>query len=76
MWNILLAIVLAVHGAIHLLGFVVPWRLAQVEELPYKTTILAGRLDMCGATRFPDGSKVRRGTAACLKGSATSQWTR
>ncbi len=46
MWNILLTIVLAVHGMIHLLGFVVPWRLAHVEELPYKTTILAGRLDI------------------------------
>ena len=45
MWNILLTIVLAGHGVIHLLGFVVPWRLAHVEALPYKTTILAGRLD-------------------------------
>ncbi len=46
MWNILLTIVLAVHGVIHLLGFVVPWQLAHIEELPYKTTLLAGRLDI------------------------------
>ena len=46
MWNVAMAVVLAVHGLIHLMGFVVPWKLAQIEGLPYKTTILAGRLDV------------------------------
>jgi hypothetical protein len=34
------------HGIAHLPGFLVSWRLASLEELPYKTTILAGRLHL------------------------------
>ena len=33
-----------VHGLIHLLGFVAYWPLAEVAELPYKTSLLNGRL--------------------------------
>lgn len=40
------AVVLAVHGLIHLIGFVVPWQLATVEGFPYRTTLLAGFLDV------------------------------
>lgn len=36
------AVVVAAHGVIHLIGFVVPWRLADVEGSPYRTTVLAG----------------------------------
>ncbi|TSA79943.1 ABC transporter permease [Deinococcus detaillensis] len=39
-------IVLALHGLIHLLGFVAYLRLATVATLPYKTTFLSGRLDL------------------------------
>ncbi len=46
MMQIIFAIVLLFHGLIHLLGFVVPWRLATLEEMPYKTTVLAGALDV------------------------------
>ena len=46
MWNVALAVVLAAHGLIHLLGFVVPWKLVQLEDFPYKTTLLAGRWDV------------------------------
>ncbi len=45
----LLALVLVLHGLVHVLGFVVPWRLATVATMPYTTTLLAGRLDV-GAT--------------------------
>ena len=38
----LAAALLAVHGLIHLIGFVVPWGIAQVEGFPYRTTALAG----------------------------------
>ncbi len=38
------AAVMAAHGLIHLMGFVAYWPLAQIEELPYKTTLLDGRL--------------------------------
>ncbi len=49
MIRIVVAILLIGHGLVHLLGFVVPWRLASLEEMPYKTTLLAGTLDV-GAT--------------------------
>lgn len=46
MLSIAAAVVLAVHGAIHLIGFVVPWQLASVEGFPYRTTQLAGLVDV------------------------------
>jgi len=47
--RILVVVVLILHGLVHLLGFVVPWKLASIEGLSYKTTILSGTLDI-GAT--------------------------
>jgi hypothetical protein len=41
-----LAVLLLGHGFAHLVGFVVPWRLAKLEEMPYKTTLLGGRWDV------------------------------
>lgn len=35
-----------IHGVAHLVGFVVPWRIATLEETPYKTTILNGKIDV------------------------------
>lgn len=46
MIRVIAAIALIVHGLIHLLGFVVPWRLANVEGFTYKTTLLSGNLDV------------------------------
>lgn len=46
MIRIIAAIVFIVHGLIHLLGFVVPWRLATIEGFAYKTTLLSGTLDV------------------------------
>jgi hypothetical protein len=43
------AAVLALHGVVHLLGFVAQWQLATLAELPYRTTILDGAVDI-GAT--------------------------
>jgi hypothetical protein len=34
-----------IHGIAHLPGFVVPWRLASLSEMPYKTTLLNGAVD-------------------------------
>ena len=42
----LLAFVLVAHGVAHLVGFVSSWKLATLAELPYKTTLFAGRLDV------------------------------
>ena len=43
------AFLLAVHGLIHLMGFTAYWPLAEMKELPYKTTLLGGRWEV-GAT--------------------------
>ena len=42
----LAAIVLALHGAIHLIGFVAPWRIATLEGFAYRTTVFNGALDV------------------------------
>jgi hypothetical protein len=41
-----LAVLLLIHGFAHMVGFVVPWRLVKLEEMPYKTTLLGGRWDV------------------------------
>lgn len=46
MIRIIVAIVFVVHGLVHLMGFVVPWRLATIEGLAYKTTLLSGAVDV------------------------------
>jgi hypothetical protein len=38
------AAVVALHGLIHLIGFVVPWGISAVEGFPYRTTALGGTL--------------------------------
>lgn len=37
---------LILHGIPHLVGFTIPFRLVNLEEAPYKTTILGGRIDL------------------------------
>jgi hypothetical protein len=44
--TIIAAIVLAVHGFIHLMGTAVYMKLRTVEGLKYKTTLLGGRWDL------------------------------
>ena len=44
--EIIVAIVLFVHAVAHLVGFIVPWRMATFEEIPYKTTLLGGMLNV------------------------------
>ena len=36
------AVALALHGVIHLIGFVVPWQIASLEGFAYRTTIFGG----------------------------------
>ena len=43
---IIAAIVLALHGLVHLLGTAVYMKLAKIEGLKYKTTLLGGRWDL------------------------------
>src|SRR5919106_1807207 len=40
------AFLLVAHGVAHLVGFVSSWKLATLAELPYKTTVFSGRVDV------------------------------
>jgi len=44
--RIALAVILFGHGFAHLVGFVVPWRIATLKEMPYKTTVLADSVNV------------------------------
>jgi hypothetical protein len=44
--RIAMGITMLVHGLCHFVGFVVPWKILTLEEEPYRTTLLAGRLDI------------------------------
>jgi hypothetical protein len=37
---------LIAHGIAHLVGFAVPWKLMSSAEVPYRTTILGGAIDV------------------------------
>lgn len=37
---------LIAHGVAHVVGFAVPWRLMETPDLPYRTTLLAGTIDV------------------------------
>ena len=43
---IIAAIILALHGLVHLMGTAVYMKLAEIEGLKYKTTLLGGRWDL------------------------------
>lgn len=40
------AIIILLHGLIHLMGTAAYWQLADITELPYKTTLLGNRWDV------------------------------
>jgi hypothetical protein len=44
--SIVFALLAGLHGLIHLMGFAAYWPLAVIKDLPYKTTLLGGRLDL------------------------------
>ena len=44
--RILLALFMALHATAHLVGFAGSWRLSAPEDIPYRTTVLGGRLDL------------------------------
>ena len=44
--RIALAVLMLLHGIAHLPGFIAAWRPDGFGETPYKTTILAGRVDL------------------------------
>jgi hypothetical protein len=41
-----LSIVFIIHGMAHLPGFLVPWRLAALDSMPYTTKVLGGTADL------------------------------
>jgi len=57
MLHSLIAIGLTLHGLIHLIGFVVNWNLVSLTDIPYTTTVLAGKINGWGT-----GNTVVRGS--------------
>ncbi len=49
MLRLLLGIGLAIHGMIHLIGFVVPWRLVEIRGFEYTTATGWGRFELSSA---------------------------
>lgn len=45
---IIVFVLTLIHGLIHFMGWVAYWPLTQIQGLPYKTTLLAGRIDLGG----------------------------
>ena len=41
-----LIVLVLVHALIHLMGFFTYFQLAEIDALPYKTTVLDGRIDL------------------------------
>jgi hypothetical protein len=39
-------LLLVLHGVIHLIGFVVPWRIGEIRGFAYSTSALWGRVDL------------------------------
>jgi hypothetical protein len=45
-WRVFLAIILVLHGLVHIMGLVSYLKLGEVQGIPYKTTVLDGRLNL------------------------------
>ena len=52
--TVIASVILFLHGLIHLMGTAAYLKLTEIDQLPYKTTILSGRLDLgsIGTTIF------------------------
>ena len=46
MMRIVLFVLILLHGIAHLVGFMVPWKMASPEGMTYKTTLLGGKVDV------------------------------
>ena len=44
--NIIFAAYLMIHGFAHIIGFIVFWRISEIEGITYKTTIFNGKIDV------------------------------
>jgi hypothetical protein len=42
MFHRIAAVAIVLHGVIHVIGFVSPWRIASLEGFAYRTTVLGG----------------------------------
>jgi hypothetical protein len=64
--RIVLAVGLALHGLIHVLGFVVAWRLGEVKDIAYSTSAVWGKIELGEAGARALGVAWLLGTAAFL----------
>ena len=54
-----LAALLIAHGVAHLVGFLVPWKLLSTAEVPYRTTVLGGLIEVGDAGARALGGPAR-----------------
>ena len=66
MVRIVVAVALALHGLIHIIGFLVPWRLLELRDVPYSTAAAWGRIDLGDAGARVLGLGWLLGTLAFL----------
>ena len=65
MLRTLIAGALGFHGVIHLIGFVVPFRIARLEGFAYTTSAAWGRIELCdGGVGWATGRFASSGTAS------------
>ena len=44
--RLLVSLFLIAHGIAHFAGFLVYWKITEFEEMPYRTTLFAGKVDV------------------------------
>lgn len=44
--RVVMAVLMVLHGAAHIVGFLTSWRLVTPEGRAYKTTVMAGHVDL------------------------------
>jgi len=42
----IIAAALVAHGIAHLVGFIVPWQIVRLKEMPYRTTVLGDSVNV------------------------------
>jgi hypothetical protein len=44
--RIIFSIFLFLHGIAHLVGFLVPWQIVKMDDMPYKTTLFLDKINI------------------------------
>lgn len=70
----LLGFLFIAHGVAHLPGFLVDWRLRELPELPYRTTLLGGALNIGDAGMRVVGLLWLLAASWCVTAGVLGRW--